>query len=104
MLGADYALLGAIHIAIVHATTIDHQGSVTLVVQLTGTWVYQLSPGIRQQLLSRIAGKTQQQARALVLAQPGIAGVQINVSGGNRTLPQDIRNIHLVIVYRSASL
>jgi hypothetical protein len=30
--------------------------------------------------------------------------VQIRVSGGNRSLPQDIRNIHLVIVYRSASM
>src|SRR6266700_746606 len=86
MLGSDYALLGTIHITIVHATTIDHQGSVTLVVQLTGTWVYQLSPGIRQQLLSRIAG------------------VQINVSGGSRSLPQDKGSIHLVIVYRSASV
>src|SRR6266700_6419993 len=86
MLGADYAQLGAIHVTIVHATTIDHQGSVTLVVQLTGTWVYQLSPGIRQQLLSRIAG------------------VQINVSGGSRSLPQDKGSIHLVIVYRSASV
>ncbi len=104
MLGSDYALLGTIHITIVHATTIDHQGSVTLVVQLTGTWVYQLSPGIRQRLISRIAGKTQQQARALVLSQPGIAGVQINVSGGNRTLPQDKGSIHLVIVYRSAAV
>jgi hypothetical protein len=104
LLGADYAQLGAIHVTIVHATTIDHQGSVTLVVQLTGTWVYHLSPGIRQRLLTRIAGKTQPQARALVLAQPGIAGVQISVSGGNRALPQDIRNIHLLIVYRSASV
>ncbi len=104
MLGADYAQLGAIHVTIVHATTIDHQGSVTLVVQLTGTWVYQLSPGIRQQLLSRIAGKTKEQARALVLAQPGIAGVQITVSGGSRCLPQDKGSIHLVIVYRSASV
>src|SRR6266566_545902 len=86
MLGSDYAQLGAIHVTIVHATTIDHQGSVTLVVQLTGTWVYQLSPGIRQQLLSRIAG------------------VQINVSGGSRSLPQDKGSIHLVIVYRSASV
>ncbi len=104
MLGSDYAQLGAIHVTIVHTTTIDHQGSVTLVVQLTGTWVYQLSPGIRQQLLARIAGKTQQQARALVLAQPGIAGVQVNVSGGSRSLPQDKGSIHLIIVYRSASV
>src|SRR6266571_2243840 len=104
MLGSDYAQLGAIHVTIVHATTIDHQGSATLVVQLTGTWVYQLSPGIRQQLLSHIAGKTKEQAVTLVLAQPGIAGVQISVSGGNRSLPQDMRNIHIVIVYRSAAV
>jgi hypothetical protein len=100
MLGADYAQLGDIHVTIVHATTIHiHQGRVNLVVQLSGTWVYQVTPGIGQQLVTRIAGKTQQQAAALLLSQPGIAGVQISASGGNRTLPRDPNAIRILVQY-----
>jgi Baseplate J-like protein len=104
-LGVEYALLGDIQITIVHATAGDHhQGSVTMLVQVTSTWVYQITPGMQHHLLRLIAGKTNQQAAALLVQFPGIAGAQISLKGGNRTLPQDPRHIHLTIVYQSVSL
>src|SRR6266700_2863608 len=43
-LGANYTLLGDIQITIVQATATDHrQGSVEMDVQVTGTWVYQIT-------------------------------------------------------------
>jgi hypothetical protein len=104
-LGAAYALLGDLQVAIVRATAGEHrQGSLNLVVQVTGVWVYQITPAMQQHLLKLIAGKTKQQASAMLLQIPGIAGVQISAEGGNRTLPKDPRRIHLIVVYRSASL
>jgi hypothetical protein len=103
-LGAGYSLLGDIQITIVQATATDHrQGSVEMVVQVTGTWVYQITPDMQQHLLRLIAGKTIQQAGAMLVQFPGIAGAQISMQGGNRTLPQDPRGIHIIIVYRSAA-
>ncbi|SRR6266487_227903 len=105
MFGAEYALLGDIQITIVHATTRDlNQGSVSMDVQVTGTWVYQITPGMQHHLLNLIAGKTIQQAAAMLLQIPGIAGAQISVKGGNQTLPQDPESIHMIIVHQSASL
>ncbi len=103
-LGAEYALLGDIQITIVHATARDpRQGSVNMDVQVTGTWVYQITPAIQQRLSRLIAGKTNQQAGALLLQFPGIAGAQITLKGRNQTLPQDPRGIHLIVVHRSAA-
>ncbi len=98
-LGAEYALLGDIQTTIVHATARDlQQGSVSMVVQVTGTWVYQITPGMQQHLLSLIAGKTIQQAGAMLLQFPGIVGAQISVKGGYRTLPEDPGSIHIIVV------
>src|SRR6266568_3571572 len=98
-LGAEYALLGDIQIAIVHATTINRsQGRASMVVQVTGTWVYQITPAIQQRLIRLITGKTTQQAGATLLQLSGIAGVQIKVKGRNQTLPQDPRGIHINVV------
>ncbi len=82
--------------------TPKRQGLVMLTVQVTGTWVYQITPDIQQHLTKLIAGKTKQQAIATLATFPGIAGVQISVKGGSQTLPEDPRNIHITVVYRSA--
>src|SRR6266699_589090 len=98
-LGAEYALLGDIQITIVHATAIYRsQGRASMVVQVTGTWVYQITPGVQHHLLNLIAGKTMQQAGAMLVQFLGIAGAQISVKGGNRTLPQDPGSIHIIVV------
>ncbi len=98
-LGAEYALLGDIQITIVYATAINRsQGRAGMVVQVTGTWAYQITPGVQHHLLNLIAGKTMQQAGAMLVQFPGIAGAQISVKGGNRTLPQDPGSIHIIVV------
>jgi hypothetical protein len=98
-LGAHYALVGDIQLTIIHATS--HQGQAQMLVQVTGTWVYHITKTIQQHLIKLIAGKPEQQALATLLKSPGIAGAQITLKGGNRTLPQDPGNITIVVVYRS---
>ncbi len=100
-LGANYSLIGDSQITIVHATiTHNRQGQAQMLVRVRGTWVYQITPTMQQHLLHLIAGKPQQQARATLLLCPGIAGVHITVEGGNQTLPDDPRNMHIILVYR----
>jgi hypothetical protein len=104
-LGTGYALSGDLQAHILHATISNPiQGIATFAVKLSAIYVYRLSPNEKQQLLHLIAGKTNQQAGTMLLQFPGIAGAQIKVKGGNRTLPQDIRNIQMIIVYRSVSM
>ncbi len=101
-LGADYRLMGDIQVTIVQVKVINpRQGLVSLVVQVTGTWVYQMNPNMQEHLLHLISGKSKQQAIATLLSFPGIAGVQITLKGGNQTLPEDPRSITIVVVYRN---
>jgi len=99
-LGAHYALVGDIQLTIIHATS--HQGQAQMLVQVMGTFVYQITKAIQQHLIKLIAGKPQQQALAMLLTFPGIQGAHISVKGGNRTLPQNPGYIHIIIVYRNA--
>jgi hypothetical protein len=102
-LGADYRLMGDIQVTLIRATlTPKRQGLVMLTVQVIGTWVYQITPDMQQHLTKLIAGKTKQQAIATLLTVPGIAGVQISVKGGNQTLPQDPKDILIIIKYRAS--
>jgi hypothetical protein len=103
-LGSRYALVGGIQVTIVHATMKSPgQRQATLLVQAAGTLAYQITQDMQQRLLRLIAGMTAQQAEQTLLTIPGIAGAQISVKGGNRTLPQDPRNITIIVVYRQLS-
>jgi len=100
-LGANYALIGDIQVTIIQGKVINlHQRVVSVLVQIAGTWVYQITPEMQQHLLHLIAGMNTQQAVRTLLQFPGIAGAQITVKGGNRTLPQDPHRIHITILYR----
>ncbi len=77
-----------------------HQRVVSVLVQIAGTWVYQITPEMQQHFLHLIAGMNTQQAVRTLLQFPGIAGAQITVKGGNRTLPQDPHRIQITILYR----
>ena len=102
-LGAPYSLMGEIRVSIIRAAIINtRQATAQISVYITATWVYQITHAVQQHLIRLIAGKTNQQAAALLLQIPGVAGVQISVKGGNRTLPDDPKNIHIIVVYRSA--
>jgi len=100
-LGANYSLIGDIQVTIIQGKVINqHQGVVSMVVHVTGTWVYQIAPSTQQRLIKLIAGKTKQQALATLLQFPGVAGAQITVKGVNQTLPEDPRSIAIVVVYK----
>jgi hypothetical protein len=102
-LGANYSLMGGLQVSIKRATIADQaRGLATLTIQADATFVYQITPGIQHQLIKLIAGKPKQQALALLLQSPGIAGAQISVKGGNRTLPSDPGRTTIIVVYRSA--
>ncbi len=98
--GTGYSLIGDIQITVVHAT-ISNQTRAHIMVQVTGTWIYQITPTIKRMLLHLIAGKSKQQAEALLLQVPGIAGAQILVKGENQTLPEDPNAITIRIQYRA---
>ncbi len=67
--------------------------------QVSGTWVYQITPRIQKQLAALIAGNTKQQATALLLQFPGIAEAEISLRGGYQTLPQDSKAIRILVQY-----
>ncbi len=101
-LGANYALIGDIQITIVHATiTNSHQGRAHIIVQIAGTWVYQITPPMQQHLVQLIASKTKQQAITILLHFPGIHAASIHLAAGNTTVPADPRNIQVTVVYTS---
>jgi len=100
-LGIHYARIGDIQVIIIQGRVFSpRQGIVHVVVLIAGTWVYQITASQQGQLIKLIVGKTKQQAIATLLTFPGIAGAQITMNGGNRTLPEDPGNIHIILVYR----
>jgi len=102
-LGANYALVGDIQVTIVHATiTNSHQGLAHIIVQVRGTWVYQITPPIEQHLVQLIAGKTKQQAITILLHFPGIQAASIQLARGNTSLPSDPNHIHLIVMYQTS--
>src|SRR5260370_4245178 len=99
---AHYARVGDIKVTIVHATiTNSHQGRAHIMVQLAGTWVYQITRPMQQHLAHLIAGKPKQQAITILLHFPGIQAASIQLAGGNTALPADSNHIHLIVMYRS---
>src|SRR5260221_1089676 len=99
-LGANYSLIGAIQVNVIHATVFNaHQGLVRLVVQISGIWAYQITLSTQQHFLHLIAGKPKTTAIYNLLSVPGIRRVQITTKGGNQTLPEDSRRITIVVLY-----
>ncbi len=99
-LGSGYSPIGDIQTTIVKATAPStRQGKAQIIVQVTGTWAYQITPRIQEQLAALLAEKTKQQALAILLQFPGIAGAQITLRGGNQTLPQDLKAIRILVQY-----
>ena len=95
--GAQYALVGQITSTLVSSSA-GNQGAEDLVVNASGTWAYQFSATDQQNLAGLIAGKTTQQARQTLLAQPGVADVTIQITGGNgQTLPAKAQEIKIEI-------
>jgi serine/threonine protein kinase len=95
--GSQYALVGQITSSIVSSSP-GNQGTENLVVSASGVWAYQFSATDQQNLAALIAGKTTQQARQTLLAQPGVADVTIQItSGSGQTLPTKTQEIKIEI-------
>jgi hypothetical protein len=96
--GAGYALAGNVVTTVTRAT-VSNNGMVTLLVKAEGIWVYQFSTASKMQLAKLIAGKSPNEATALLLGQAGVAKVNsISLSGGGKTLPTDATQINIVVV------
>ena len=100
-LGTGYIPFGDTHTTITHATiTNQAQSMATLTVKIEATVVYHITPGEKEQMRKLIAGKTRQQAQAILLQLPGIAGAAITIKGNAATLPDNPKAITMVVVER----
>ncbi len=91
-LGAAYHLNGPLTVNVLGASAIDGTRNVALNVQARGTWAYAFSPARLRQLASLIAGKSEADARALLLQQAGIMDVQFRPEGN---LPGNVDEIEM---------
>lgn len=87
-LGAGYALSGEVHI-----TTIA-QGTTTMQATGTSMWGYQFSQAEQERIKASIAGKSQAQAKSLLLARTGVE----SVSFSNAADLPDAQHIRLVFI------
>jgi hypothetical protein len=94
-LGPNYVLTGNIVCSVKQATIVDANGTVSLLVQAQGMWVYQFSNNTLKGFINHIANVSQQNALQYLTSQPGVASAQIEFSQGN-TLP-DAAHIKIVI-------
>lgn len=102
-LGTGYSLLGDVTTSVIHTTFRDQAGGiVTIAVKTDATYVYLLSPGERKRITHLIAGKSKQQAVKELFQLAGIQAASINSNAA--MLPTDPGSIHIVVVYRSASV
>jgi serine/threonine protein kinase len=97
-IGPHYALQDPIAIH-VQNQQINPDNSLTLLVNASGLYTYQLSAARQQQLARLIAGKPVDVARKLLQAQPGVRAVAISTSGA--ALPGDPALIQ--VTYQNAN-
>jgi hypothetical protein len=96
--GPGYVLAGNVVTTVTQAT-MGNNGMVMLLVKAEGIWVYQFSSAYKMQLAKLIAGKSPNEATALLLGQAGVEKVNgINLSGGGKTLPTDATQITIAVV------
>jgi hypothetical protein len=103
-LGSAYLLQGEVTPIVSAITTIDARHEVvSLQVQAEGTWAYQLSTAQLHRLITMVAGKTLQEARAILLHTQGIHRVSITSTEwwddtSQQTLPRDSNQIKVMII------
>lgn len=95
--GPNYGLVGS---AISQITVQDQggQGNANLLVNVTGTWVYQISSEQQQKLAQRIANLTVAAAIKQLKSETGIRNVVIHGLPNDSQLPGDPARIPIVIV------
>jgi hypothetical protein len=97
--GPGYALVGNLITKVGQVMVTDpKKGTLLLQVKAEGIWVFQFNDAQKQALANLIAGKSKQDAQALLLKQAGIAKADIVVSGGDgNRLPADPSQISIIV-------
>jgi len=96
--GAGFALVGNLTTVVTQVMVSDpKKGTLLLQVKAEGIWVFQFSEAQKRALANLIAGKSKQDAQALLSKQQGIAKADIEVAGGGNTLPTDPSQINIVV-------
>jgi hypothetical protein len=97
--GPGYALVGDLTTKVTQVMVTDpKKGTLLLQVKAEGIWVFQFGAAQKQALANLIAGKSKQNALALLVKQPGVAKADIVLSGGDgNTLPTDPTQITIVV-------
>lgn len=91
--GTSYSNVGSIQTSISQITP-QSNGSLLLQVHAQGIWVYQFTSTQRAALAQLIAGKNSQDARSILLHQPGVSAVLITLTGAGTTIvPGDVKRI-----------
>jgi hypothetical protein len=95
-LGANCTLAGQVVLALQSVAPAPDGSAASAILQFhaQGLWVYQFQSSTLHRLASLIAGKSQDAARALLLQQAGVSGVQFSGSG---SLPVNASEIQLSV-------
>ena len=100
-LGSDYILVGNVQASVLQSTVKDQkQGAITLQVKGTGHWLYRLRQQQLEQFKNMIAGKSDAQAKALLLNATGVDTVSLSIKNGTM-VPTDKNRISFAIVQPS---
>ncbi len=75
----------------------QQDGGVTFRVTASGIWYYQWTDATKQDLLNKIEGKSNVQARAILDGYPGVGSAKIDISNGGTVLPGDVNQITVVV-------
>jgi len=100
-LGSDMLLVNDIQVNSVQPHRVGQQGAMQLAVTVTGTWATRFTHKSLQQMASRIAGKSQQQATRRLLSVPGVQQVAFDGSVPT-TLPTNPNQIQIYVIYGSS--
>ena len=66
-------------------------------IAFTGTWTYQFTQDHVDRIKAMIAGKSEVQAKVMVLTSPGVQTASMTLKNST-TLPTDTSNIHAVVL------
>jgi hypothetical protein len=99
-LGTSYFLSGQVTAIAGHAGVTDaKRGMLAIPVSVRGIWVFQISQRALLTAQGQLAGKSQQDAQAVLLHIPGVLHVTFQISGGDgTTLPDSANQIRITVV------
>ncbi len=96
-LGTEYIQRGEIQTSILQVSTKEH-GVIEMQVKSVGTWAYQLSQERLEAFTHTIVGKGKREATDMLLHLPGVQTVSIELKQNTDRLPDDEKNIHLLLL------